>query len=268
MNPECILQSDVLDIIFENRNKEYGAYILRKGYNNRLSNSLIIMLGCLFVFVIWQSFIKSDKSLRQDIIIDGGNQLIKPYEPPPTPLAHLHNSLTVHHAIPENLPPQIVSHDSMIRQNVAPVLVTSVGSSISSELRQLTTSGTQGNAGADSNKKIAAPVVVALVKNEPSTHPEIMPQFPGGMEKLLVFLRNNLRSPKDLDDQEVSVKVKFVVSFDGTLLGFDVIESGGTEFDSEVIRVLKKMPKWTPGKTNGENISCWFTIPVKFIISE
>ena len=62
----------------------------------------------------------------------------------------------------------------------------------------------------------------------------------------------------------ISVKVKFVVNYNGRLEAFNVLESGGYIFDNEVLRVLRKMPLWIPGKSNGENVSVYYTVPVKF----
>ena len=65
------------------------------------------------------------------------------------------------------------------------------------------------------------------------------------------------------EGEEIGVKVKFIVSYNGDLIGFNVIETGGAPFDDEVMRVLKKMPKWIPGKASGENVSTYYIIPVK-----
>jgi len=70
------------------------------------------------------------------------------------------------------------------------------------------------------------------------------------------------------EGEEVAVTVRFIVNFNGDLVSFDVMETGGESFDNEVIRVLKKMPRWIPGKTNGEKVSAYFTIPVKFRVSD
>ena len=67
------------------------------------------------------------------------------------------------------------------------------------------------------------------------------------------------------DGEMVSVKMRFVVGYDGKLKSFETIQDGGEEFNKEVIRVLKKMPEWTPGKSNGQNVSVYYTIPVKFV---
>jgi protein TonB len=64
------------------------------------------------------------------------------------------------------------------------------------------------------------------------------------------------------------VRVKFIVGYNGDLMGFNVLETGGEPFDNEVIRVLKKMPKWIPGKSNNETVSTYYIIPVKFTVSD
>jgi protein TonB len=98
---------------------------------------------------------------------------------------------------------------------------------------------------------------------------EVMPEFPGGIEALRKFLERNLRNPRDLESGEnISVKIRFIVGYDGNLKGFETVEDGGSEFNEEVIRVLKKMPTWRAGKTKGEEVSVYYTIPVKFLPAE
>lgn len=93
-----------------------------------------------------------------------------------------------------------------------------------------------------------------------------MPAFPGGEAALIKFLQKNLQNPEALEEGEmVSVKIRFIVGYDGILKGFETVQDGGAAFNNEVIRVLKKMPSWIPGKTDGENVSVYYTIPVKFV---
>ena len=109
--------------------------------------------------------------------------------------------------------------------------------------------------------------VVDILK--PMEVAEIMPQYPGGMAALRRFLERNLSNPRELESGElISVKIKFVVGYDGKLKAFDVLQSGGEEFNAEVIKVLKKMPEWIPGKSKGQNVSVYYTIPVKFMIQD
>ena len=82
----------------------------------------------------------------------------------------------------------------------------------------------------------------------PRATADVMPQYPGGMKELIKFLKKNLVAPAEIDEEEIGVKIKFVVNYDGSLVSFNIMQSGGDIFDNEVIRVLKKMPKWIPGK--------------------
>ena len=96
-----------------------------------------------------------------------------------------------------------------------------------------------------------------------------MPSYPGGMDALRNFLVRNLENPRDMKEGEVAnVKVKFVVGSNGELQSFVTVQDGGNEFNREVMRVLKKMPNWVPGKSKWQNVSVFYTIPIKFISAD
>lgn len=119
------------------------------------------------------------------------------------------------------------------------------------------------------SREPAQAVQPEVVKAGPIDNPDVQASFPGGQKELIRFLERNLRSPKDIDEgQTIQVEVKFVVDFDGGLQSFDVVKDGGEDFNKEVVRVLKKMPKWNPGKKGGQNIPVYYTIPVKFTSNE
>lgn len=96
-----------------------------------------------------------------------------------------------------------------------------------------------------------------------------MPSYPGGMNALRKFLVRNLENPRDMKEGEVAnVKVKFVVGSNGELQSFVTVQDGANEFNREVMRVLKKMPNWVPGKSKGQNVSVFYTILIKFISAD
>ena len=95
---------------------------------------------------------------------------------------------------------------------------------------------------------------------------EVMPCYPGGMNALIKFLQKNLQTPDKIQNGEiVNVRIKFVVGYNGKLQSFVTVLDGGDAYNKEVMRVLKKMPDWIPGKSKGENVSVYYTIPVKFV---
>jgi protein TonB len=265
MNSNSILTSNLLDIIFENRNKDYGAYVLRKNYNIRLFKSLAMALSFVFLFVSILMFMREN--------VSGNSEIIRPatdvnIQPPP--------SIEKPFKPKENIQSQSKHSKSSTDK---PVVVKDFPQQKETfELPQTSNNRNEGTAPslAGSDLTVSAPVepikpiqaVAAVDKTIAQSSPDIPPQYPGGVKELLKFLKRNLNTPQELqDEQVVAVKVKFVVSYTGDLKGFEVIETGGESFDNEVLRVLNKMPKWIPGKTAGEDVSAYFIVPVKFTVS-
>ena len=95
------------------------------------------------------------------------------------------------------------------------------------------------------------------------------PAFPGGQEALRQFISRNLNTPGTLEEGERKVvQIRFKVDKDGSVNSFEVVTSGGGEFDREVVRVCKKMPRWIPAVQNGINVSVNYVLPVTFIGAE
>jgi len=94
---------------------------------------------------------------------------------------------------------------------------------------------------------------------------EIMPEFKGGVSEMMKYLQKNIKiSEKSKDDYvHGKVFVKFIVNKDGSISDVSILKgSGEQEFDNDVIRVVKEMPKWNPGKDDGTPIRVYFSIPI------
>lgn len=93
-----------------------------------------------------------------------------------------------------------------------------------------------------------------------------MPEFPGGMEKLIQFIADSIHLPKCVTEGNVEGRsiVEFVVNKDGTLSDFKIAVPLHKECDVEAIRVLTLMPRWKPGKEDGELVRVRYAIPVRF----
>ena len=93
-----------------------------------------------------------------------------------------------------------------------------------------------------------------------------MPQFPGGHEKLKEFIEKNRRYPKSLQDRGIQgrVVVTFVVKKTGRISHAKVVRGVDPALDKEALRVVRKMPRWIPGKMGGKNVNVRYTIPVDF----
>lgn len=95
---------------------------------------------------------------------------------------------------------------------------------------------------------------------------EQLPEFPGGMSKFVQWLTKRLKYPITAQraKKEGTVLVSFIINKDGTTTGHKIVRSAGAEFDGEALRVLRQMPKWTPGKDKGQPCRTYFCIPIVF----
>lgn len=99
---------------------------------------------------------------------------------------------------------------------------------------------------------------------------EVLPQFPGGVEKLMEYLRDNIKYPKEMMENNVQgrVLVQFVVTKTGDIADAKILKSVHPQLDAEAMRVVKAMPKWTPGKQHGESVNVRFTLPFSFSLGK
>ena len=261
MTSNEILKADVLDILFDNRNKQYGAYLLRKNYNNRLGFALGISLSTvLLLFIVFPKnysdpgFIEKDHGDLVVRTIEGPKQIKTEITPPKT----------------KTIEPQVRQHQFtrlvMVEKTIDPPPdlrifdITAISDVTKSGLAP--TGQVVIPQSAESNK----PEIKEPKTRSDFTGVEKEPEFPGGQEAWINFLRKNISSPQELQEGEKkTVQVRFIVDKDGTVTGFQIMQSAGKSFDNEVIRVLKKMPKWKPAIQNGLAVERSYTQPVTFI---
>lgn len=96
---------------------------------------------------------------------------------------------------------------------------------------------------------------------------ETMPEFPGGQAELFKYLSENVKYPVIAQENGIQGRVicQFVVNKDGSIVDVEVVRSGGdASLDKEAVRVIKSMPKWTPGKQRGKAVRVKYTVPVNF----
>ena len=95
---------------------------------------------------------------------------------------------------------------------------------------------------------------------------EVMPQYPGGQIAMLKYIMENIKYPKQIMEEGIQgrVTVSFIVEKDGRVSNVRLLRSVQSALDKEAIRVVKSMPKWTPGKQNGKPVRVRFNLPVMF----
>jgi len=259
MTNKELLQASLLDILFDGRNKEYGAYSLRKSYSQRLGFSLAIGMSLILLFIFLNSFKgktervepkkKPDVTLTTIVIPD------EPIEPPPPQ--------------PE-VPPPVAAADFtnmvVVPDDKADDYINSIDDL---DGKQISTDNAEGERYDKVLVEEVVPPPVIIEKKEPEVYvpkPSSAPEYPGGMEALRKFLGNNLRTPDELQAGETKVvRAKFMVAKDGTISTIEIVASGGNEYDKEVMRVCRKMPRWKPAIQNGEPATMSYVLPVTFM---
>jgi len=267
MTNKEILQADLLDILFEHRNKLYGAYALRKTYSRRLGFALGVALSIVLLFIL-MSFVnnranghfrrnRSDSlKITPFVILDE-----KPKEPEPKKEKQKPPTAEVDYQ-----PPKIVEDDKV--KQTLPDLIDIDNANISD--KNLAGDKPNDIANTSSGSKGDGDVIVKEPeKTDEPPLPSREPSFPGGPAAWLKFLQRILQAPEDIEPgKRIEVQIRFWVDIDGSVSRPEIIKSGGAAFDKEVMRVMKKMPKWEPALQAGKPIAVAYQQPVIFIGEE
>lgn len=138
------------------------------------------------------------------------------------------------------------------------------------ESSEATTEAISGPVSHVSGPVVAGPMVEAEGSDEDEIFQvvEQMPEFPGGMEALMQYLSKNIKYPSSALENGIQgrVLIEFVVNKDGSIVDPNIIKSVDPACDKEAMRVIKGMPKWTPGKQRGKPVRVKYTVPVLFRI--
>jgi periplasmic protein TonB len=272
MEVNKILSADILDIIFENRNKEYGAYDLRKTYNKRLITALVAtlaLLALLFLGYFISNVIDANRDKKEmvvnDVQLEEVKQEEKKNEPPPPPPPPKPEPPKVEMA--KFTPPKIVK-DEEVKEDEKPPEV---------EKLEETKIGTINQEGIKDDGIVAPPVsdegkgVVEAPKKEEEdwdktfTKVEIESEYPGGTSAWARYLNKTLQYPQDAIDNEVQgqVVVQFIVDKEGNVSDVQAV-SGPDELRKEAERVIKKSGKWTAAEQNGRKVKSYKKQPITF----
>jgi len=248
-------------LIFEGRNKEYGAYEMRNDSSNRHLKALVIItivgLAAIFLPNLIRKFIPASVAVAQTGDVNLIDVNINPVKD---------NTI----AIPKPVTPQM---PRATIQFVPPVVVPDPEATQSLATQDALTNSTAvisrvTIAGTETGTLIEPPaeVITQTSKPEIPTHVEQMPQFPGGDAELMKWLSSHITYPTSAIEAGIfgSVVLKFVVRPDGSIDDVTIVKSLEPNCDMEAIRAVKKMPNWLPGKQNGNPVSVWYTLPVRF----
>ncbi|WP_026461820.1 energy transducer TonB [Adhaeribacter aquaticus] len=256
------------DIVFEGRNKTYGAYVLRQVYNKHVKIATAIAIT-LFILVLSAPIIanmiggdEADEEVQVEKIVELAEPPSLENKPPPPPPPDLPPPPPPVTSTVKFTPPVIKKDEEVREEEEIPD---------QKELEDvvIATKTVVGTTTQEVLTEVEAPTAVGeVVKEEIFNFVEQQPTFPGGMEAMFRYLGKNIKYPNvALRNQlEGTVTLQFVVNKEGEISDITVLKPLGGGTDEEAIRVVKSMPKWTPGRQNGRAVSVRYTLPVRFKI--
>ena len=251
------------EIVFEHRNKEYGAYQIRKDYDKRMIIILACFIGAIGITYGTYMFIKQmpepevkeePMDLTQFTIAPETKEEETPPPPPEEPIPPAEKTIAF-------IAPVVVDEEV----ETAPPIQDNLGD---------VKTGTEDVEGNDNFEFVEegpkGPAVVEEVKPEIFTIVDEEAAYPGGRNEMLKYLAENIKYPQVAIENEISGRcfLKFIVSPEGIISSVTVVRGVADcpECDKEAMRVVKSMPRWKPGKVGGKPVNQYYTLPVNFTL--
>ena len=270
MEANKILSADILDLVFENRNKDYGAYELRKTYNKRIIMALVITASVALLALLGSllaSTLDNDKSKKMDIkevtLADIKQEEEKPKELPPPPPPKPPEPPKIE--MQKFTPPKIVKDEEV--QEPPPAQEELKEAKIDVVKQEgIKDEGIVAPAAIDEGKGIVEEKKED--ENKIFEKVEIEAQFKVGEGAWRKYLERNLNPSAPVDngapEGTYTVYVQFVVSKDGSISDVKALTNHGYGMEAEAVRVIKKGPAWTPAIQNGRSVNAYRKQPITF----
>lgn len=275
MDNTQLAKASLDDIVFEGRNKAYGAFVLRRLYGKHVTRAVLIAVALFTLLISFPLIARMFK--KEEVVVDDKmlkvNELMeappldatKPPPPPPPPPEAPPPPPPKLTTI-KFTPPVVKKDEEVQKQEEIPDQEELKDKVVATETVKGNTDNPADLAGLEPGEGTKA--VEEVVETKPYTYVEQMPVFPGGQEALLSYIAKNIKyPPMALRNQvEGRVFIKFVVGPDGSVTNAEVQKGIGAGCDEESLRVIKNLPRFTPGKQNGRAVPVYFTVPVTFAI--
>lgn len=268
MEANQILKADILDILFDGRNKSYGAYDLRKTYNRRITIAISVTMGIILLLLIGSAIaskLNKSSDVKEMVVKDVTMEQVQPNEPPPPPpppppkLPPPPPVATIAFT-----PPKVVKDEEVIKP---PPEVKQIEEA---KIDVKTVEGTKdiGIVAPPSDmtgtQVVAAPVEKKEDPDKIFTKVEIEASFPGGPGAWQKYVTRAIQA--DIDEFTESdygtCVVRFIVDKTGTVSDVQATTMKGTKLAEIAVNAIRKGPKWTPAQQNGRQVNAYRLQPV------
>lgn len=269
------------DIVFEGKNKEFGAYQLRSTSDRRHNKAVLFtIIGLIVVLVggyFWGMYSDYKRAEYEAQLQAQLEQQLAALAEEPVEEDQPEENQAIEEPEPEQATPEEILNTIKDTQ-IAVVADTEVKEDITSkdEVQESTAAAgaTTFDKGTDDLNVVREhkdEIIVEEKKPEPKkdeifTAVEQMPQFPGGDAELYKWISSHIKYPTMAAENNIQgrVTVRFVVKEDGSIGRVEVLRGKDPDLDKEAQRVVKTLPKFIPGKMNGRAVQVWYTLPINF----
>lgn len=249
------------EIVFENRNKHFGAYVIRRDYPQTILFALFA--ACLFISSLFVPFLIRSGHSNPKSLSESMSEVIslETFTPPPVEIAPP--------TVTPNPPPAANSKELTNPVVVADKLATPDVKMTTGTTSSLVPATTGGEVTPTVTTGISMPVIPETIsENSVKKWAENMPKFPGGDDKMMNFLSSHIRYPSKalLNNITGTVYVSFIVDTSGLITNVQLIHGISDDCDLEAMKAVKNMPRWIPGSQNGNKVNVEMSLPVRFVL--
>ncbi len=266
------------DIVFEGKNKEFGAYELRKESDARHNKAMIVVviiiaIAFLLPLIVNTVLPKADErpeDVTEQAMVNLGDAAEEEPEPEEEQQRYEEEK-------PEVLPEEVLNTVKVTELAIVEDDQVKAEDEIKTqdELKETTTAFGQSdfdkgtddrNVMREHKDEIVVEEKKPVEDNKVFTAVEQMPQFPGGEAALMKYISDHLKYPPVAMENNIQgrVVIQFVVTKTGKIGEVKVARSKDPDLDKEAVRVVKTLPDFIPGKMNGQSVNVWYTLPITF----
>ncbi|MBQ6167980.1 MAG: energy transducer TonB [Muribaculaceae bacterium] len=269
------------DLVFEGKNKDFGAYVIRTDSPKRHNKAVLwTIIGAIIFGLLAFGFVKANQYLeerrlaeqgeQEEVLIDMSQEAEEPEE----------QQERLEQPKPEVLPEEVLKSVKVTELQIVEDDKVKKEDEIKTqdELKETETAfGQKDNEKGTEDRNVTRTLKEEVVVEKKEEKPvekkeeifksvEQMPQFPGGEAALMKYLSSHINYPPMAAENNIQgrVVVQFVVDKTGKVGEVKVVRSVDKDLDKEAVRVCKSLPKFTPGRQNGQAVSVWYTLPVTF----
>ena len=274
MSKVDLIDNNWVDLVFEGRNKEYGAYVLRKDTGKRNVRSMLLVFAVIIAImaavaakVAIENAFPKKVAMETDVELSKLAQKKEAKVEKKAPVKVEEQKVVEKVKSSVKFTPPVIKKDSEVKPE----------EELKSQEDLNKTKTAIGSFDVKGNDEAGGEVLKAkevIAQPEPPKEEEtkvfdvveVMPSFPGGQAALFEWLSKNIKYPVVAEENGVQgrVIVTFVVERNGSITDVQVVKSVDPSLDKEAVRVVKAMPHWIPGKQNGSAVRVKFTVPVTF----